>query len=467
MRERHARLHWVMPRWLALSTLPLLWGLLSWPSGANVDAFTLTVSLEADRRSAHVNEQILLTLQVSAPAIAFNITGTQLRVANAELVSLNRQESVEQINDIAYQTSRTVYALFAKEPGILQLPTLTFKAVLPVGAGNDTSGGTANTGITSPSNPIIKDSTNALQLSIEAAPSTDKLWFPAQAVDLSSSWSVDTVATDTIFAGEPVTRHVTMQVAGQHPAAIPAAAMPKPEGARIYPDLPRLETQLSPTGLNGTRIDSAAIIASHAGTITLPALDVHWWDINRREWRTSSLPAEQLRVQPASTDLSAMPFATNRWYRHILAGGSVAIATLSVVCLLLWRSNRRLLATYSLQKGTAGAAKFTSEHAAWARLRRNIRRKDLPGIRCSLHSWGQSLGSTYTVQTLDQLASAWPALEPIVQTLDAALYSHHAGEAPALDQLLRELKRLRAHVKSRPASYNASTSLYPRLYDSP
>ena len=431
------------------------------PYAASADFLALTAKLEIDRQSAFVNEQILLTLQVSAPAIAFNITGSQLRVANAELISLHKQESVEQINGKAFQTSRTVYALFAREPGVLQIPTLTFKAMLPVGAGGDTRGGTANTGLTSSTNPIIEDSTDAFQLSIETAPSTDKLWFPAKFVHLSSHWSVDTLATNAVRAGEPVARHVTIQVTGQHPAAIPDSVISTLEGVRIYPELPHLETQASPTGLGGTRVDSAVIIASRAGTITLPAIDVHWWDINQREWRTSSLPAEQLRVQPASTDLSTNLLITSRRYQKILISGTLVIAALLVTCLLLWRSKRRHLAMDSLTQGPAALAKPTSEHAAWASLRRDIRRKDLPGIRCSLQRWVKSLGLTPTVQPLDHLVSTWPALKPMLQALDAALYSQRDDETLVFNQLLRELKLLRAHVKSPPAPGNVATMLYP------
>jgi hypothetical protein len=74
---------------------------------------------------------------------------------------------------------------------------------------------------------------------------------------------------------------------------------PDVPGVNIYPDKPVLNRTLENEGIRGLRTDQYAMIGVTGGMVTLPELNLPWWDINAGEWRVASLPARQLSIQAA------------------------------------------------------------------------------------------------------------------------------------------------------------------------
>ncbi|MFK7859844.1 MAG: BatD family protein [Granulosicoccus sp.] len=406
----------------------------------------LIATLEADRTKAYVNEQILLTLTVGAPSIAFNITGDKLAVANVDVVQLSHQKSTMDINGRPHQFTKTVYALFAREAGSLQIPVLSFKAVLPVSAGGQMFG---------KGNPTISASTSALDLSIEPAPRTNTIWFPAQNVELESRWSVDITDSDAIRAGEPVTRHVSIKVSGQHPGAIPAFKAAMLEDIRTYPDLPRMETEVATTGLNGTLIQSYAMVASSPGRVNLPPMEIKWWNINERQWQTTTLAAEQLRISESTLDDMSMGGARIRHYQMALAAMAAALLGLAVFCLALWQRIRQQ------ETRPAKKRKAMTEPVAWKALQRDLRNKDYDALRKSLVQWASLAYPGQSIQRLDQIPSAEAKMQDSLITLDAHLYGLNHDTAPDLVLMNRYLHAARKAARRKKTSHGNLTVLYP------
>lgn len=408
----------------------------------------LIATLEVDRTRAYVNEQIVVTLQISAPSVAFNITGENLALKNADVVSLNRQQSTADINGIPHQFTKTVFALFAREAGTLQIPALSFKAVLPVSAGGQMS---------SNGNPVITASTSALDVVIESEPISEAAWFPAQRVDVESHWSVDITASDAIRAGEPVTRHVSIKVAGQHPGAIPAFQTTAIEGVRTYPDVPRLETEVAITGLNGTLTQSYAIVASRSGSVTLPPIDIHWWNINDRQWQTTTLPAEQLQV--AASTLAQMPLgqSESRRYKIALAGMAMALVGLLACCFALWRRNHQL----RVESMPEYLQTQKTERAAWATLQNDIRTKDCNSVRRSLIQWAHVQWPEHSIQRFDQIPIHDTLTRECLLMLDEHLYGGKTPAAPDLGLLNQKLRKIRKAARKNDKTMDGLSVLYP------
>lgn len=408
----------------------------------------LIATLETDRVSAYVNEQILLTLTVSAPSFAFNITGGKLAIDDVELLPLNRQASEFEVNNVPHQSEKTIFAIFPRIAGTVTIPALSFKAVLPVSASRPS---------TSKGNPTLNASTKAFQINVKPVPDSAADWLPAQNLAASSIWSVDTANSDSIRAGEPVTRHVSITIDGQHPGAIPLPEINTPEGIRMYPDLPRIETQTIASGINGTLTLSSAYVFSQIGVAQLPAIDIRWWDINRQRFRTTTIPGEQVNVSRGeySDDLRNQFF---KKHGHlILLGLLVLVILLSGSCIALLKKIR----SFSTAGKSEDSKEIPSEKTAWSTLQKAIRNKDYPLIRQSLLVWGSRLWSTTDVRRLEQLAQYDDRMSPVSRELDEYLYSENTGSAPNLRALKHMLRDVRSSGRKTPATSHQLELLYP------
>lgn len=389
----------------------------------------LVVSLTADRDTAYVNEQILLTLEVQLPAVAFSLTGTEPAVEGAEVISVNKQTSTRVVNDVPIKTVRTVYALFASAEATLTVSAQRFQAVLPISATNSISG-------SSNRNPKISAQSDPLTLQIAAAPvAASGFWFAAQDVKITSEWSA---SSRDVRAGEPVNRHISVQVKGQRVKAIPALDMRAPDGLRLYPDLPEPENTLSSSGINSARVQSTAVIAPVAGSYSMPEMSLEWWDINRREWRVATLAEEEFVF--SASEWTQATSEQHNWKRErvyymtalaLITGVALAGVAASA---LLWARVRRLT-------GKRASAAVT-ERRAWALLIGEIRRGDAVSIRQALLQWARQRWPAEQLHRLDQVARKYPDDPQLILALDAEIYgSAQQADRSALKAVLKSIRR--------------------------
>jgi hypothetical protein len=73
---------------------------------------------------------------------------------------------------------------------------------------------------------------------------------------------------------------------------------------RRYPEPPELADDSSAATVSGLRKQTYAIIPTAPGTVTLPATEVVWWDVNTREARVARAPGRTMQITgaPASHD---------------------------------------------------------------------------------------------------------------------------------------------------------------------
>ena len=67
---------------------------------------------------------------------------------------------------------------------------------------------------------------------------------------------------------------------------------------KSYSDQPVLNTEKTAYGLKGTRIEKFALIPNISGEIKLPEISVKWWDVNKKELRTSLISEKIINVLP-------------------------------------------------------------------------------------------------------------------------------------------------------------------------
>lgn len=145
----------------------------------------------------------------------------------------------------------------------------------------------------------VRIRSNPVSLSVRARP-TDATsgWFlPARDVQLVESFSPE---SPRWVVGETVQRTIAIRALGAAPEQLPRIAHPSAEGARIYDEGSRSSTTSSETGTVSVLEQSFGLVPTTAGTLTLPAIEVEWFDTAAGEKRIASLPERSFEVLPGA-----------------------------------------------------------------------------------------------------------------------------------------------------------------------
>ena len=202
-----------------------------------------------------------------------------------------------------YQVIERSYALTPERSGALDIPAITFRGTAldrndPMGffrGGRDVSARSA---------PV--------HLDVKAAPAqwSNGPWLPAASVLLQD----ETALPDQVHVGDPVTRTIRLQAKGLGYEQLPDIDLAKPEGAEIYPDKPDSRTRDDGQWVYGERVQKFAFVPDRAGTLTIPGVEVHWWNTDSDRAEVAQLPPKTITVLPASgtaaaagTGVSAVP----------------------------------------------------------------------------------------------------------------------------------------------------------------
>ena len=244
------------------------------------------ITSELDFSETYVQAQVLYTIKIYR-AVATRQSALRNPVfggAEALVEDASEERSYEAIlNGRAYNVSEVSYAVFPQESGEVQISPARFEArVLRDGriTGRKVFESEPQTITVNPIPPPPADYPNAA-------------WLPAKDLRLSEVWSRE---PGEMLAGEPISRHITVSALGQLETQIPVIEPPVADGVRIYPDKPSLNRIMEARGIRGERTDRYAMIGISAGEVTLPGLDLSWWDIDAGEWRVASLPAVSINI---------------------------------------------------------------------------------------------------------------------------------------------------------------------------
>jgi hypothetical protein len=199
-------------------------------------------------------------------------------------------------------------------------------------------------------------------------------------------------SSQPLKSGGSVARVVTVQAEGTPAMLLKPTRLAPVQGTRLYLDQPRLDDKSDgrTAVLSATRTDRATYMIERAGDITLPAIEVAWWDVKRQAIATA-------RVQPVTLHVADSPAA------HQLNAGNAASALRRAVLYLLDHWVLLLMAAIAtagaawLLPSLAHVARATIRHRlaayraseAWAfkALRRTSRRGDAGDTYAAFLQW--------------------------------------------------------------------------------
>jgi hypothetical protein len=348
------------------------------------------VAAEVDYTESYVQGQVIYRVKVYRSVATRqprldepDIGGVDVLV---EIVGEERNyESL--INGRNYNVVERVYALFPQASGEIRISPARFEArVLREGriTGRKVFQSDPVTVNVKPIPPPPRDFPGAA-------------WFPAKSVELSEEWSRE---PESIPAGEPITRHVTVTALGQLSTQIPVIEAVESRGVKIYPDKPDLRVAAVPQGVLASRKDQYAMIGVDAGRVDLPALHLPWWNIDREQWEIATLPGRRIEILP-SPDTKPQPEVaavqpeplpesggTRVVHSTFWRNASAVLAGLwAMTLLLVWLGRRE--ATPSRTKQNEAPPVYKQQSRLVKEARRAARDGDMRAVKAALLEWGR------------------------------------------------------------------------------
>ncbi|UTW45704.1 protein BatD [bacterium SCSIO 12696] len=414
---------------------------------------------EADKESLYVQEQLLVTYRLYHEVPLANITPGWGDIDNAEILQLGQEEYQATLGGRQYEVIEWRFALFPNASGTLEVPPFRINAYSP-------------SGIRFRSGRRFNQFSKSLELPVKPKPANGgSHWLPAsnvelteQAIDANREWRV----------GEPLTRKITLTGMGTTSTFLPPVSIPDDTKLRSYPDQPKLEQAAAGNGVIASRTESIALVPTEPGIITLPAVEVQWWDTNSNRLKTARLAEKTLQVLPAETPNYTPPTTvqtntvevateeTPHWGIWISVAINLLMAIAIVLLLVFYRRNHIEPTSEPQTSATSSAG---NEKELFANVRRHSKAGDTLATRNSIIAWANAYWPQQASMTLDKLGRLVndSELHQKLNALDQQLYGPTATEVD-LPWIATQLKRFRAHGGGahKPSNGDNLMPLYPQ-----
>lgn len=415
------------------------------------------LDLKVDKQSVWVQEQVIVTLRLyqrvvtNDPALSWPEGDGYIR---EKLGATRVFQTV--IDGHEFQVTENRFAIFPQRSGEITLPPATFSAFIAVG-GSAMFDPFLNT-----SGKQIGRKTPEVKLGVKPKPAdfpADASWLPSPKVLIE-----DSVAPDkTEFrVGEPITRTITLQAHGIAQSVLPPLPPPAGDGYKVYPEKPKTAGAPVDDDYVSQRQETQAFIPTRTGTLTLPAVEIRYWNTRTQSLETASLPARNLQVlaaagasNPAATPMStvtdenAAPLSPQAMVPAVSSSGSASARLWQGLFLAVLAGWMTTVAVWLRKSRRASGAKTPVENTeAEIRLKdlrkslaAAVSRHDPQATRKALLAWFTALTGSEQVNSLGQLRhQAMSAL--LIRAcadLETALYSGKRADTWAGDDLRKAI----------------------------
>ncbi|MDM3871087.1 BatD family protein [Porticoccus sp. W117] len=398
------------------------------------------LDVEADKDSLYVQEQLLLTYRLYHEVPLANIKPGWGDIANSEVLQLGHSEYRATLDGRNYEVVEWKFAVFPSASGTLDIPAFRINAYSP-------------SSIRFRNGRRFSQFSKPLSLAVKPQPANSgRHWLPArkvelkeQAIDPNKEWRV----------GEPLTRKITLTGMGTTSALLPEIPLPASSDFRSYPDQPQLEQAAGSDTVVASRTESVALVPNQPGIVTLPAVELQWWNTQSQQLETARLPERTLQVLPAETTAytptavqpqiapAAPVEQQSGWLLKLSVATNIALAIIAVVLLLQLRRRKSLP---TAENKPEEKQQLGDEKELFTIVRRHAKAGDIKQTREAILQWAQCYWPNQSAITLDKLGqlSGDPELPKQLVALDQSLYGAVKTEVD-LQWIATQLKRFRAH----------------------
>jgi len=275
---------------------------------------------EVDDPEPYVQSKVLLTARLTADGVlGGEISDPVVAGAVVERVGKDRHFRSE-IGGRSFDVVERQYAVFPQRSGELKIGPLRFEGRVrdeqprrrgafggspfdafgfdSLRAGLAGSGGLFESFFAGGGRPV-RASSDSLTLAVRARPEAagGEWWLPARKVELLEQWQR---GTPVFRVGEPVNRDLVIRATGLSGAQLPELALAAVDGVKQYREPAVDDTVLADDEVVSVKLQRVALVPTRAGQVTLPAVELAWWDTEADMARTARLPERRIQVEPGN-----------------------------------------------------------------------------------------------------------------------------------------------------------------------
>lgn len=281
--------------------------------------------------------------------------------------------------------------------------------------------------------------------------------------------------------GDAVVRTVTVEAEGTPAMLIPPTVFAASAGATLYPAPPQLQDRSDRRTdvLTSSRVDQGTYMLQAPGDLTLPGIELRWW--NTREQKIETAHADPVVLQVIGSPSTAPPAAgpgeggraLHRAVLFAIDHWPATLALLGALGLLAWRGPG-LVRAVRAWAGRRAETYRVSEACAFADLKKAARRGGEREVYFALTRWLLRFDPVAPARTIGALEAAArdPQLDQEIARIERHLFSGGGGDADwSARALLKRLARARRKllhpppdVAILPSTLNPSRSSGDRAY---
>ena len=400
------------------------------------------LEMESSQQSGFVQQQFVITVKL---LIAQNINNYQF----SELTTSNPDTLILPLGkDEQYKTYRGTKQYIVVEKKFAVFPqtaeTLKINPFIAAVTMNSQSSGRFydpfNTRTTS--KRLYSKALNLTVNDIPAQYNSDN-WLPSTSVRLKEEWPQN----KEFIAGEPITRSIIIEADGLTSAQLPEINQIVITGLKQYPDKPESQEKQTSTGLTSIRKQKIALIPTQAGSYTLPAINVEWWNTKTNKLETTHIAQKRFTVLPAPSNgnipitstkqpvdtpvkasASALPLTENTQPNN---NGSIWF-WLSMLFLILWLATLALWLRYNSkikqqEEQPSNASKNIS--ASLKSIKLACKNNNAQETKNALLNWAKHIFMETQPNNLNDIAKQVDEpLKQIITSLNTHLYSPQSSE---------------------------------------
>lgn len=417
----------------------------------------LFIQMEAGKGDAYVQGEIPITVRIYDALGMRSGALTRPEAEGASFAPRGEQQSyLRTIGKKRYRVYQQDYVMTPQRSGTIHIQPITLKAIVPGSSGASLDAEMARLLGRPPSPQAWLDAgapgrelnlhTDPVDVEVKPRPSAASGWFlPAKAVTLTGQWSSPPAKAQV---GDTLTRTLRLVAVGATPNQLPPLAPLAVDGLRQYEDESRPETVQVKGEAAAQLTQVVSVVPSRAGTFTLPAVEVDWWNTATNRQEKAVLPAETFTIagaapEPAASadqNVAVVEDAPETPPQGAPApAGTDLVAAIVVPALAYIETHARLVAAVAAGLLTLGLFLALIGRARAARARRRTLRP-APARRMAFRA-RRGGGEAMVAAALDTLAAAGKRNDARAAQAAYLAFLRAAGapRAPALEEAARAL----------------------------
>jgi hypothetical protein len=249
----------------------------------------LFLDVEVTPLTPYLQSQVLYTLRLYRRVEIAQAQLTEPALPDAVVAKLDNDRVYEtQVKGVDYSVTERKYVIFPQKSGLLTIKPLILTAEVVTNSRHSFNGFFNST---QTKRVVSKEIT----LDVKPAPATftGSHWLSAEQLELRQEWSGD---FDQMKIGEPLTRTLTIQARGATVSSLPELNGKMDDNIKAYPDQPVLKEQKTDNGLIALREEKIALIPAKAGSYTLPAIEIPWFNTLSNKIEVANIPETTINV---------------------------------------------------------------------------------------------------------------------------------------------------------------------------